>query len=78
MTKYVILERIAAVGDSPANGAKAWKILRTVEATSANAAIRKLLSADNGTSGGQFVAVPERSWAPVTVETKTKRTLTFS
>jgi hypothetical protein len=43
-----------------------------VEAVSAEAAIRKAVDGDKG---GTYVAVPIRSWAPVTVTVETKRTL---
>jgi hypothetical protein len=42
-----------------------------VEAVSAEAAIRKAVT----DKGGTFVAVPLRSWAPVTVEVLTTRVL---
>jgi len=59
MTKYMIL----AKGDKPDAG---WVETAIVEAASARAAIREAL---NGASeGGEYVAVPARSWEPVKVE----------
>ena len=63
MTKYVVLAE--ADGD--------WSVLEDVDADSARAAIRAATNAP-----GVFVAVPARSWHPVTVtvETQTRMVLT--
>jgi len=59
MTRYMIL----AKDTKPDSG---WVETTTVEAVSARAAIREAL---NGASeGGEYVAVPARSWEPVKVE----------
>jgi hypothetical protein len=63
MTKYTILKNF---GGDKVTANDEWHTVGEAEAVSANAAIRSHL---NGASeGGEFVAVPSRSWAPVKVE----------
>jgi hypothetical protein len=57
MTTYVVLIR-------QTDGA--WQELHTVEASSADDAIRKAADAEEGT--GTFVAIPARSWKPRRVQ----------
>lgn len=59
MTEYLLLERTKDGDWSEVSG--------TTKASSAKSAIRKALSGQNGGSGGEFVAVPARSWQPVKV-----------
>lgn len=66
MTAYVIL----------GHSEEGWKELGTVDARSAQAAVRELL--DGSDKGGEYVAVPARSFKPVTVKVETKRSLRFS
>jgi hypothetical protein len=47
-----------------------WHTMQTIEAGRAADAIRKTI-----TDGGTYVAVPARSWKPVTVTTETKTVL---
>lgn len=78
MTAYVVLHKVdlnnkeplATSSNSPGEG---WsQVGPPVECVSAEAAIRKAVDGDKG---GTYVAVPVRSWAPVTVTVETKRTL---
>lgn len=67
MTEYLVL-----VGDRDL-----WKQVAAVRARSATAAIRDHIAL-SGATEGTYVAVPARSWQPVTVkvETQTKLVLT--
>lgn len=60
LTEYVLLERDAS---------SFWSYTTTVEARSAEAAIRSIEAA------GTYVAVPARSWKPVTVKAETTTVL---
>lgn len=62
-TEYIVLTQNAD-GD--------WVIHETVHAATAQAAIR------SGQTAGTYVAVPARSWKPVTVKTETKTVLTLT
>lgn len=76
MTSYIILKKIddrnrdanAVYGD--------WLQGPTVEAVSAEAAVRKALS--DSDKGGTFVAVPLRSFSEQVVSVETKRTVKFA
>lgn len=68
-TKYVVLERIALGRDD-------WRETANVTALSAEAAIRDALAGD--TDGGTYVAVPARSWKPLTVTVETIPKITIS
>lgn len=57
VTEYVVLQ---------ASGDDEWMVVDTVQARSATAAIRAAITGD-----GQYVAVPARSWQPVTAKTET-------
>jgi hypothetical protein len=69
VTRYVILEHTAT------EGSNVWIPSGEVDAVSASAAIKKALDGHN--EGGEFVAVPARSWKPVTVAVETKTSLKF-
>lgn len=69
MTKYVVF-KMQHVGDQ-----ETWQEGVTVEARSAKAAIQSATL--NEHISGVFVAVPARSWKPVTVTVETKTTLKF-
>jgi hypothetical protein len=58
-TTYIVLQREADLD--------AWHDIGTTEASSADAAIRRVVD-----SAGTYVAVPARSWKPVTVRTETQ------
>lgn len=62
MTTYVVLR--GGPGD-------AWIREGNIEATSAEAAIRKMIAGDTDPNG-VFVAVPARSFTPVNVKVETK------
>ena len=75
-TEYVILANTD-------DGGSRWKEVARVKARSAASAIRTMVDGDaNGLltedSGGQYVAVPARSFRPVTVTVETKTALRFS
>jgi hypothetical protein len=60
-----------------------WRDVGTVAAANSDAAIRAHTAkvADDGTTldgSGVFVAIPARSWKPVTVKTETKTVLTIT
>lgn len=68
-TEYIILR---TEGDR-------WYEVANFSARSALSAIREAVDADpNGASGSSYVAVPARSWKPVTVKVETKTALKFS
>lgn len=77
MTRYLVLR------NGPADS---WKSEATVEARTAEEAIRRAITPaktdpDTLTAHephGTFVAVPARSWKPVKVQTETKTRITFS
>lgn len=62
MTRYVVL-RFRERG----HDVESWDVAERVEANSAEQAVRSV-----GAARGTFVAVPERSWQPLTVETEQK------
>lgn len=70
-TSYVLLVLSESTGE--------WMVTNdSVTAKSAEAAIR--LHAENTTPGspdGTYIAVPARSWRPITIQTKTTTTLVF-
>lgn len=62
-TEYVILKSHALPGKDNVSG---WVTQGTAKASSAGAAIRAHLNGAD--EGGEFVAIPLRSWQPVSVE----------
>lgn len=77
MTEYIVLEKIG----------EAWSPCGPVSAPSARSAIRAMVHSTTpheervdgeGIRSGEFVAVPVRSWDPVTVSVETKTSLKFS
>ena len=73
MTQYLVFEN---QDTQDASGVATWQKLRVVEARSSAAAIKVALDGD--VHEGQYVAVPARSWKPVTVKVETKTALRFS
>jgi hypothetical protein len=75
-TTYIVLHRISHPQDAP-GAIERWEASATVEASSAEAAIRKGAAAppDEVLNPHVYVAVPKRSWKPVTVRTETTTTL---
>jgi hypothetical protein len=65
-TTYIVLRAI----DGPEGD---WLEYAKRDASSADAAIRKAL--ETHPADGRFVAVPARSWKPVTVRTETTTTI---
>jgi hypothetical protein len=83
-TEYVVLVRDSARIDAggpdvdPIRPApfKRWNEIGTANARSADAAIREVVGKQpENERGGQFVAIPARSFKPVTVSEKVERTL---
>ena len=75
MTEYMILRSTT----STEAGQSAWEDVTRVTASSAHTAIRQAaerVGAD--VPHNHFVAVPARSWKPVTVKVETKTQLKFS
>ena len=68
MTEYVVL------CNQPEYG---WMEVRKVSARSSDSALRAVV-ADYSPPVEQWVAVPARSWKPVTVKVETKMALKFS
>jgi hypothetical protein len=72
VTHYVILRQQEGTNNI-------WAQTTAIEARSARSAIAKALEGDeNPYSDGTFIAVPIRSWRPVTVKVETKTALRFS
>ena len=70
-TAYVVLRLNTDRGAS-------WVTVKTVNATSAKAAIQQVLDgSDDKDKAGSYVAVPERSWQPVTVKVETQTVVKF-
>lgn len=68
-TTYIVLRRD---DDGGGIAVDRWEALETREtASSAEAAIRQALKDTPATAHGRYVAVPARSWKPVTVTTET-------
>lgn len=68
-TQYVVL-----VHD---NSDDSWKVGSTVSARSTQAAVREHIKS-TGMESGTLLAVPARSWQPVTFKTETQAKLKFS
>lgn len=64
--QYVVLEH---------NGKGTWMLLSTVEATSADSAIKSL--SERLGDGKDYVAVPTRNWNPLAVSIKKTTTITL-
>lgn len=47
-------------------------VTANIQAASADAAIRAYFDQNNGATGGTFVAIPSRSWKPITVKVETQ------
>lgn len=70
-TEYLVL----ALGDEGGH----WLEKKKVKARSPRAAVSAIMAELGPTAqGGTFVAVPTRSWEPVTVKTETQTKLVFS
>lgn len=75
-TLYVVFRALEAKGPAGAINdgvpANSWTKVASVPATSATSAIRAVVSNLNEKAqAGTFVAVPARSWKPVTVQPQT-------
>ncbi len=72
VTAYVILTR----KDDPeaeGEGSALWEVSAKVAGRSAKAAIRAWLDQGPDEPKGTYVAVPARSWQPITVSTETQK-----
>lgn len=74
MTRYLVLRRTGSHEDAN------WAPMNSVEARSHAEAIRKAVAPkeEQPAATGEFVAVPARSWKPVTVKVETQTKVTFS
>jgi hypothetical protein len=66
-TTYIVLR----LDDTLIEKSEPWFVYRTLSASSAPDAIRKACDGDE-LAAATYVAVPARSWKPVTVKTETK------
>ena len=66
--EYVVLQRIP--GSSPSQ-AQTWIFVQNVEATSTEQAIRKVVEGQKTSDELTWVAIPARSFVPVSVSVKT-------
>lgn len=64
-TEYVVLKK--------AGGSSTWAEFKRVEAASARAAVHAVVK-----DPGEYLAVPSRSWNPMTVKVETKTELKIS
>lgn len=70
MTNYLVLHK---------TGENIWTQFTAINARSARSAISQALEGDENTyKEGTFIAVPARSWRPVSVKVETKTALKFS
>jgi hypothetical protein len=70
-TTYIVLRSNQANPELP----PVWTWVTDLKATSAESALRgavKLIADGDGEERGTYVAVPARSWKPVTVTTETR------
>lgn len=72
-TSYVVLEQMTQ-NDGPEVTKATYRLLTTVEATNGNSAIRKAIANKPGT----YIAIPARSFAPVTVKVETQTVVKLS
>jgi hypothetical protein len=80
MTEYVILSRGTTETQGDETGTTfsgGYQIRARVKARGVRAALTAFLS-DKQDATGEYVAVPARSWKPVTVKVETKTALKFS
>lgn len=67
MTEYLILQRVPESKDEGA-----WEPQAKKDAASGRAAVRAFLATfPDEMSGGEYVAIPARSWQPVKVQVET-------
>jgi hypothetical protein len=71
-TSYIVLEDLDTT-----TGQKCWREAGTYNAVSARAAVKSHVES-NKLDKGSFVAVPKRSFDPVTVKIETQTKLAFS
>ena len=75
LTTYIVLRRDATPVNTTASGTLGWRIENSnVPASNAEAAIRLACRQDDAPAG-TYVAVPARSWKPVTVQAVQHTTL---
>jgi hypothetical protein len=74
-TTYIVLRQHNANG-TETRDKMPWEIVGHSETSTPNSAIREVTSnLTEGGGWGMFVAVPARSWKPVTVTTETRTVL---
>lgn len=67
MTSYTVLKRDTR--QEPHDDT--WVVVGSADATSSQAALRRVLALNNGGADGTYVAIPDRSFQPVTVKVET-------
>lgn len=77
-TAYVILGELEAEPQEGDANRSTWYVLATVNGRSAKAAIRSWLDQGPDEPKGTYVAVPARSWQPITVSTETQKRIKLS
>lgn len=75
-TEYVVLKKPAVSSNAMSGGPQGWSIIGTFDGRDATTAIKAAVGEPltDGVSGN-YVAVPSRSWKPVTVDVKVEKTL---
>jgi hypothetical protein len=73
-TSYIVLVK---KGGEEWEAGEEWEVVDAVHATSATAAIRAVAT-DHVNGPRTYVAVPARSWKPVTAQLDTKTVLTLT
>jgi len=80
-TVYVVLEQREATspGEAAERQANIYYVeAERIEARSARDAVAKYVRTNKIEAGGKFIAIPVRSFQPVTVKTETQTRITFS
>lgn len=75
-TDYMILTK--SEPDAEGKESNLWEVSAKVTARSAKAAIRSWIDQGPDEPKGTYVAVPARSWQPVTVSTETQKKIKLS
>lgn len=71
MSRYLLFQR--HTGEPRQDGVPLWSELGSVEAGSAEGAVRVWMDKNKSEIGGTFLAIPERSSKPIRASIKTER-----
>lgn len=78
MTQYIVLWRSHEQTTDPMLSPE-WREITAIMARSARSAISQVVQAEGGSyNEGTFLAIPARSFRPVTVKVETKTAIKFS